>query len=516
MKRTLIILLILVVVIGLGVSGYLFLTPKTYSVAEDPTIETLTVETDTIIATVNAAARLEAQETVNLNFETVGKVAKIHVTAGARVEAGALLAELDTTDLQQALQLARIDLNRSQAQLDKLLEPPSQLDLAAAQASVESAKAALENTLQGPAQADIQAAQMALNSANANLQRIQSGPNADAVTVAAAALRKTEIALRQAQQAYDEVSYDARAANFQGAALEQATIDYETAQANYNLAVKAAEDADILAAQSQVAAAEANLQKLLDAPDAAQVAAAQAQLKQAEAGLQKLLDGPSEADIAVTQAAVESARLNLENARRNLDRAWLYSPIAGTVTAINIKENEQAAGPVAMVVSDLSAFKLNVEIDEIDINRIALGQPVVITLDSLPDEEFTGAVDDIGVAPTAGAGGGIVAYPVTVLINAQNAPFKVGMNVNATIETERLEGVVVVPNRAVQIDRETGKAYVDKVVDDQTLTRTEIVLGRRGTTVSQVLSGLDVGDTIAIQQNSRREQLRQAIGNGDN
>jgi len=336
------------------------------------------------------------------------------------------------------------------------------------------------------------------------------------VTVAAATLRKMEIALRQAQQAYDAVSYDDRAANFQGAALEQATIDYETALANYNLAVREAEDADILAAQSQVASAEANLQKLLDAPDAAQVAAAQAQLKQAESSLQKLIDGPSDADIAIAQTAVESARLNLQNAQRNLERAYLYSPIAGTVTAISIKENEQAAGPVAMVVSDLSAFKLEVDIDEIDINRIALGQPVVITLDSLPDEEFSGIVDEIGVAPTVGASGGIVAYPVTVRVDAQDAPFKVGMNVNATIETERLEGVVVVPNRAVQIDRETGKAYVDKVVDDQTVARTEIVLGQQGITVSQVMSGLEAGDSIAIEQSSRREQLRQAIGGGPN
>ncbi len=516
MKRIIVVLLILVAVIGVGASSYLLLTPKTYRVSEDPNIETLEIGTRTLVGTVDASARMEAVQTVDLRFETPGTVAKIYVTEGARVEAGALLAELETADLEEAVRLAEIDLARAQAQLDKLLEPPSEADLLAAQTALESAQANLQSLLDGPSEADVNAARIALESAKANLQRIRRGPNADSITVAAAGLRKAEIALRQAQEAYDAVAYDSRAASFQGAALEQATIDYQTALANYNLAVKQAEDADILAAEAQVAQAEASLQKLLDTPDEAQVAAARSQVAQAEASLQRLLTGPSEADIAVARAAVQSAQLNLERARRNLERARLFSPIAGTVTAINIKEHEQATAPVAITVADLSAFKLVVDVDEIDIGQIAVGQPVTITLDSLPDDAFAGRVEEIAVAPVAGAAGGIVAYPVTVRVESEDAPFKVGMNANVTIETRRLEDVVVVENRAVQIDRETGKAYVDKVVDDQTLVRTEITLGQRGTTVSQVLSGLQAGDIIAIQQTSRREQLRQAIGGGPN
>ncbi len=515
MKRAITIIVILVAVIGIGAASYVLLTPKTYSVSADKSIETLQVETDTIVATVDAAARLEARNTVNLNFDITGKVAKIYVVEGARVETDTLLAALDTTDLEEAVRLAEIDLARSQAQLDKLLSPPTAADLAAAQSALDSAQANLQNLLNGPSTADREAAQTALDSAQANLQRVLNGPNADSITVAAAGLKKAEIALRQAQDAYNQVAYDSRAANFQGAALEQATIDYETARANYNLAVKNADNADILAAQSQVAQAEANLKKLTDGPDAAQVAAAKSQVAQAKAALQKLLDGPTDADVAISQAAVDAAQVNLEKTRRNLERARLFSPIAGTVTTINIKEDELTAGPVAMVVSDLSAFKMDVEVDEIDINRVAVGQPVVITLDSLPDEEFQGTVDSVAVAPTASSSG-IVAYPVTVFVNSQNAPFKIGMNVNATIETERLENVVVVPNRAIQIDRETGKAYVDKVIDDKRIERTEIVLGQRSTTVSQVISGVEAGDTIAIQKSSRREQLRQAIGGGPN
>jgi HlyD family secretion protein len=513
MRRAIIILLVLVVVVGIGVAGALYLKPDTYSVAEDENIETVEVTTDTIIATVNAAGRLEAIETANLQFEVSGTVAKVYVKQGARVEQGALLAELDTTELEQALRLAEIDLARAEAQHGKLLEPPAQADIAAAQAALDGANANLDNLFLGASEADIKAARVALDSAQANLQRVLSGPSTDSVTVAAAGLRKTEISLRQAQDAYNQVAYDSRSANFQGAQLEQATIDYETALANYNLAVKDVENADVLSAQSQVASMDANLKKLLEGPTEAQIMTAQIQVVQAEANLQKLLEGPSEADIIISEAALKTARVNLEKAQRNLEKARLYSPLAGTVTQVNIKENEFPPPQTSAVsLADLSTFILTVEIDEIDINRIASRQPVVVTLDSLPDEAYEGTVDEIGIAPVASASGGIAAYEVIVLIDSQDAPFRIGMNVTADIETERLEDVIVVPNRAVQIDRETGHAYVDLVVDDQTIERSEITLGRRDSTVSQVLSGLEAGDLVTITQTSRREQLRQVIG----
>ena len=108
-----------------------------------------------------------------------------------------------------------------------------------------------------------------------------------------------------------------------------------------------------------------------------------------------------------------------------------------------------------------------------------------------------------------------MAYPVTILIDDQTTPFKIGMNVNATIETSRLEDVVVIENRAVQLDRETGQAFVEKLMPNDEVQRTEIVLGERGLDVTQVLSGLEADDKVVIRDRSRREQLRQAIGGGD-
>jgi hypothetical protein len=68
-----------------------------------------------------------------------------------------------------------------------------------------------------------------------------------------------------------------------------------------------------------------------------------------------------------------------------------------------------------------------------------------------------------------------------------------------------------VENRAITFDRSTGKAFVEKLIDDQTTEQTEVTLGRRGTSVSQILDGVGVGDTVVIRERSRREELQRAI-----
>jgi len=73
--------------------------------------------------------------------------------------------------------------------------------------------------------------------------------------------------------------------------------------------------------------------------------------------------------------------------------------------------------------------------------------------------------------------------------------------------------VLVVPNRAIQIDRETGKAYVDKMVNGEPV-RTEIRLGLRNEVQSQVLEGLQDGDVIAIRTANRRDRLQQLFFGG--
>lgn len=518
MKRVLIILLILVVVIGLSIAGYQFLNPKPYSIADDPDVEVIEIQRDTILATINAAGRIEPAAEVQLDFETNGVVAEVLVERGQYVAAGTVLARLDAGDLELAVQRAQADLTRAQAQLKQIYEPPLAEEVASARVAVESAQANLDRVLAGPRQDEIAAAQSAIESAQANLDQVLEGPGQDDITVAAANLRRAEIGLKEAQWAYDQVAYrgDVEAMP-QASRLEQATIDYETALANYNLAVRGPREADIAAARSQLAQSETNLAELLESPREADITAARSQLAQAEASLAKLLEEPDEAEIAVAQTAVDVAQVGLEQAELNLAKASLMAPIDGVVTEVNIKRGERPASQAAIVLIDTSAFHIDVEVDEIDISRIALDQEVTITIDAIPDEDFAGHVADIAPGPSQDISSGIVAYEVTIELDSDDPRLLPGMTADSTIETDRLENVLVVPNRAVSIDRSGGEpvAYVEKVDEGGNPVRTEVELGLRDETVSQVLEGLDEGDQIVIGSLSRQEQLRQVFSEGN-
>jgi HlyD family secretion protein len=514
MKRVVIILLVLAVVIGVTVAGYQLLNPKPYSIADDPDVEVIDIQRDTIVSTINATGRIEPEGEVQLEFEAGNSiVADVLVDRGQYVTAGMVLARLESSQLELAVKQAVADLTRAEAQLEQLYEPALAEDVASARAAVVSAQANLDHVLAGPRPDEIESAQAAVASAQANLDKVLDGLSEDDITVAAANLRRAEIALQDAQWAYDQVAFRGDIGSLpQSAQLEQATIDYETALANYNLAVRGATEADIAAARSQLAQAESNLARLLESPTEADVEAARSQLAQAEANLARLLKEPNGAEVAAAQAAVDVAQIGLEQAELNLEKASLVSPIDGVVNEVNVKRGEQPPiGQAAMTITDASAFHIDVEVDEIDIGRVAPDQSVIVAVDAIPDEDFTGHVAEVSPGPMQGASSGIVAYEVTINLDSDDPRLRTGMTSDATIETERMEGVLVVPNRAVSVDRSGGEpvAYVEKVGEDGNPARTEVELGLRNETLSQVLSGLEVGDQIVIRGRSRRDQLQQ-------
>jgi HlyD family secretion protein len=520
MKRVLTILAILLLVIGVSVAGWSLLNPKPYDIAEDSSLEVITIGRDTMLSTVNATGRIEPESEIRVEFGLSGVVAEVLVERGQSVKRGTLMARLRTDDLELAIKRAEADLARAQAQLEQLYQPPYDAEVASARAELARARAQLDDLYSPANQKDLESAQAAASSARASLKRVLAGLDENEITVRAAELRRTEIALKQAQWAYDQIAYgDNAGASPQAAQLEQATIDYETAKANYLIATQGADAADIASAEAQVAQAEAALDNLVRGPTAAEVATSQAQVAQAEATLARLLKAPDSAEVATAQAAVDAAQTAVDQAKVNLVRALLVAPVDGVVTEVNVKvgENSTAGRILGVVLSDLSAYHINVDIDEIDIGRIQRNQKVAIAIDAIPDGRFEGYVSDIAVRPAAAADSNIVAYEVTIALDSHDARLLTGLTADATIETDRLENIIVVPNRAVSIDRSGGepKYTVERVAEDGVPAQVEIELGLRNDTVSQVLKGLAEGDRVVISQQSRSDQLQRVFQGGN-
>jgi HlyD family secretion protein len=255
-----------------------------------------------------------------------------------------------------------------------------------------------------------------------------------------------------------------------------------------------AAQANVNTAAAQRDAAQAQLDLLQRGSTEAQVAAAQAQVAQAEASFASLQKGASEHQITIAEAQVEQARINLEEAQDNLANASLTAPFDGVVTAVLVTEGEWVSGP-AVNLQDTSSLEVVLEVDEVDIGAIAVGQEASVTLETWPDDELSGQV--VSIAPKAQQVQEIVVYEVHLVIDSGNLAVRAGMTANASLVTANIQDVLLVPNRAITADREAGKYYVNLVQDGQ-VSQEEVAVGLRDSNYTRITDGLSEGDEVMI------------------
>jgi HlyD family secretion protein len=482
------------ILVLLGVGGWFgyqrYWLPR-QAAAQKPTYETMNVRRDKIASTVSATGNIQPESQTSLTFRTVGRIDKVLVTAGQSVKKGQLLAQLDTTDLTLALAQAKVSLQISQAQLAKLEAPPTQNDLAAAQAAVELA------------QTGVAGAEAALNSAQASYRQLYVGTSADQKIVNIAQVRQAEANVKQAQQAYNQVRNLPNVGELpQSAQLEQATVALEVARAQAALTEHGPDQAQVASALNQIAQAQVGLRQ------------AQSNVVTAGNNLQTLLEGPKKEDLEIARAQVRQAQLSQLQAENSQANAQLTAPLDGVVSQVNARQGELTGGTLpAIVLTDLKSFHMKVLVDEIDVRQVQVGQPVRLTLDALPDAQIAGKVTEI--SPTANNVNGVIAYEVTIVPDSTDAPLRAGMSAAAVITTAQVNNVVLVPNRFIQIDRQTKQAVVYKMANSEPVLQ-EVELGLRNETDSQIVAGLNDGDQVALITTTGAERLRGALFGGGN
>lgn len=467
-KRAGVILLILGTVVTIAVLGYRFLGQplgEQGKKAQAVDGEVVEARAGTIVDTVSATGRVMPMGQALVGFEANGRVKEVLVAPGQQVKKGDVLARLETDTLEMSLAEAQASLQQSEARLTQARMTATPEEIAAARATVDKAQADYDKKM--------------------------AGPDQDEVISKKAELRKSELALRKAQEDYNEIAYRSDVGlTAEAEALQNASIEYEKAKADFNLAVKS--------------------------PTEEEKKAAAATLAEAKSGLAKLLRKPLAEDVAVAEAEVMIQRTSVEKARVALQNSVLRSPIDGVVAEVNVRVGEVPSEATAIVLIDVSRLHVEIQVDEVDIRRVEVQQPVSITLEALPGEKLPGYVASISAATTDSAtllksasstSSSIPAYRISIELGHNSPQMRVGMSANATIQTQNREGAVLIPNRAIQVDRTAGKSFVNRLDAEGLPLRTEITTGLRNETDSEVRSGLAVGDKVLIPKISGRERL---------
>jgi HlyD family secretion protein len=439
LKNIVITIIILLAAVALVFVGSRFMGGNQANAAEG--IQTVVVERGTLRASVDATGSVAPETRLELSFKSAGRVAEIMVEEGDQVEAGEVLARLETADLEQAIIQAQANLAISEAQLTQTEDGASAEDLASARAALESALADYEEVKAGPSQEDI--------------------------TVAKADMEKARIALEKAQADYDKISWQAGlGATIEASTLHQASVDYERARAQYELTV--------------------------DRPTDSELKQAEAQIAQVQATLAAFEEQPTPEELAIARAQVTQARSTRTQAQLDLEEATLVAPFAGTVADVNIEVGQivNSSTPV-IVLTDLTSYYVDLYVDETEIGQVQVGQPVVITPDAFPDEEIEGEV--MAIKSIGTVSGGIVTYEVRVEIAPTEVPIRSDMTASATVVVEEKEDAVLIPNRAIR--REGDVEYVEVLVGTE-VRRVAIATGASNGAVTEVTAGLEEGDAV--------------------
>jgi HlyD family secretion protein len=432
--------------------------------AASQTYQTSILERGNLVAVVGATGTVRANQTTSLYWQTTGRIEKINYALGEMVDEGDQLANLAQSSLPQGVISASAQLFNAQQALER----------------VERSTAARSEAALALAQA-----QRAYNSALGNYW---NGSNTqgtgDQITLTQARLQIAENRVDDLQDLYDKMDElkdtdTKKAETLQY--LTQAKIDRE------------------------------NIQKLLDyyeaLPDTLDKQTLQAQLDVAKDNLadaqreyNRLKDGPDPDEVAAAQA-------NVAALQATIDMASLTAPFSGTVTEVNSMVGDLvSAGTVTFRIDDLSKLMVDIEVPEVDINSINVGQSATLTFDAIPNNNYSAEV--IEVARVGEFIGGVAQFKVTLQILDPDEQVLPGMTAAVNIAVENKQDVLLVPNRAIRL---VNDQYVIYIIRDGQQLMVPIEIGSTSDSNSEILSGdVHEGDEVILNPSSSLIDLMQS------
>ncbi len=220
-------------------------------------------------------------------------------------------------------------------------------------------------------------------------------------------------------------------------------------------------------------------------------------------------------EVDMRKASVRIAEVAVNAARDRLKSCEIRSPMAGTIIARGIEPGEvvtpgvQATfeGKPLLTVADLSTLIAKVELNQIDVARVSLGQTAKLTLDALPDQAFTAVVTKIAPAAVKAEGRDAEVFPVECALENHEGVIKSGMTADVRILVETRPKVLLVPIEAVI--KEDGKTQLKRVLTAgdgvKSTEKVDVKTGKSNDREIEILDGIKEGDQVVIDPASSKD-----------
>ena len=471
--------------------------------SEETLTENTTVATKgSILQEVSVTGRVEPVTSVNLGFEKSGRIVGVYTNVGDRVQAGTLLAEIESSSAQASVL-------ESEARLAELKRGSRKEEFDVKEAEIAKYTQDLENSYSGIGDIINDAFTKSDDVLHVKTAGMFSGFKTSSYRltyqVCDSQLDLNATTMRQKiEYEFDQWrnEVDAQKTHTDSASLEsdlEVTNRHLTNVKEFLEASTRTLTLDCTIAntsldtyRTNMNAARANITTALSTVNSKKQSLASLKLTilKAERELALLKAGASSEAIAA-----EEARLLL--AKGELRKYRLYAPVSGTVTQTDAKIGELAntTSPYFSIISE-SAFNMIAQIPESDIAKVKIGNTANITLDAYgSDVVFEGSVTSINPAETVIEN--VPTYKVTLNFTKSDPRIKSGMTANIDIRTSSKEGVLLLPQRAIKTVG--GVRTVTIINADKTMTDLPVVVGLRGSDgLIEIISGVQEGATVLV------------------
>jgi len=450
-------------------------------------LEIVKAERRTITQEVSATGNVKPAESVDLAFETSGRIASVNVKVGATVGAGQILASLDSSELNTKLDKAKADLASQQAALEK------------AEVDLDNYYGNIINTVNSAYTSANDAIRIKIDAIFTDDESNNPKLSFDSTSSQGKTDSESQrLVIRNMFNAWF-LEINSAAASSSQATLEQVLSDSKT---NLNVIygfLNLLMDTTINSPSLPVSTLAAYKTSINDARSGIDSAASSVTALAQNISSQKAVINSKQADIKSYQAGVD-------NINAQILKTSLRSPIYGTVTRQDAKTGEIAvANSVVTSVISAGRYEIDSYIPEVDIARVKVGNTARVTLDAYGNGVvFETTVTSIDPGETVIEG--VSTYLTKLHFTKPNSRIKPGMTANIDIVSAKHENVLSVPQRAVQ--KETYKEFVTVykgTLDNVSSTeQRNITTGLRGVDgYIEILGGLSEGEEVVIPRLSK-------------
>jgi len=453
------------VALAILLSGTIYTYTKMQISNEETVLETSTIGTGDIVLYATGLGTL-ANEEVSFGFKKNGTVSEVLVSLGDQVEAGQVLARLESE---------RLELKHKQAEASYAALSTTS-GIAAAKQAVAEARQSFDTArddlgyLIGP---EMLVGEEAVAQAQQDLQWAKVAAQKDPSDANQQKIKEAEAALAQAQQTLDYAyynysnSYSLRAFTYPVRNDNGVTIRRE---------YKPPSEAELLAGHAAYELAQANLED-------------------AQNYLDVLLGNKTVEEVpASSVTAITEAKIALDSAAAELAGTELIAPSSGTVTSLSLSAGENIGTSAVITITTINQpYMLDVSLDETDWDTAKVGYAASVTFDLLPEETYTGKVIQVYPALDDSSDASMIRILVQ-LDRSINLDIPAGSTAGVDVTGGEALGVVLVPTTALK-EAESGKHMVYIMKNGEPVEQ-EVEIGLQDILYAEVKSGLQAGDVL--------------------